>query len=679
MGTIVNYAKAAHYYRASRAGRFSVSGLPPLNKKQTAAYFLLALSYCLKDRLASSDSYPPFQMMLPALMSTSEKTTPLENGCQGMHLHLSAMLTLPDSGKSLSQVKISSQDKAKVYRAIMTLEHNVLTLEEIAEKTKFGVQKVCDAVRELEENPLPESVAISYLDGVVARGECKHKDYMAAQTRREEKYHHEFLGSMRKVMTELKDSQQTIQSIDQVFTPIIIAARRLGLRFFDVLLPAAKPGKWELHAQRMSVLQEAPNFSHKFLQSVADSTAAAHIVKIETVMEDIKQAGLVLDKTTKRLFKQLEKKDHEYFILLKAPAHDSKTQAILLITNPLFFGGEHEEDVLNSLQELADSVGRKIGEIRGEKNLGFQGHLEKSRDSGWITRNETEAERFYDRVTATMNHMFKMSPAYRQSVDQVLEEIVDLPVWQRAEGTIQILDAGMGPGNISRLVLQKAKDKGKKIALTMLDISRAACAAAIKNCQNEVEANPDVRQGSVLSMTSLAMSGAENRPVDMGSQDIVLLNYVLQYTSRNALAEINRVLKMGGRLIITNFKPGISMSADVPKINIKAAWRQGWKNAWLFGALANVCMFALRFLQHPIRIISFASRIDDNVKNKVYLPNPKLEELHKLAGQFGYNVVAEAETHEGAAIRIVLEKTHELDKDDNPIAGPTQLTLVRRP
>ena len=149
----------------------------------------------------------------------------------------------------------------------------------------------------------------------------------------------------------------------------------------------------------------------------------------------------------------------------------------------------------------------------------------------------------------------------------------------------------------------------------------------------------------------------------------MLSHHILQYAPIKILGEMNRAMKMGGILILANFKPDLSMQWAEFVANFKGAFRYGWREAWVifkpFKAVAELFLFFGRFAKKARAIIKFAKDIDEGVKTGAMPENPNLEQLRLYAQYYGFDILeVDATYHEGMAYRLVLKKVAEAPEED---------------
>jgi ubiquinone/menaquinone biosynthesis C-methylase UbiE len=203
--------------------------------------------------------------------------------------------------------------------------------------------------------------------------------------------------------------------------------------------------------------------------------------------------------------------------------------------------------------------------------------------------------------------------------------------------------------------MNKAAEENVRVEATAIDISKVACAIT-KDVMGD---RARVSKGNIAKMTRFL---EELDPIERGSQDMVLLNYVLQYTPiEEVLIEANRVLKPGGRLLITNFKPKNTMRWNEFWTNVRAAWEAGRQRTFGHGRLYELARYFVLFFRHAIGIIKFARSIDRDVRLGIIPENPASDELNQLLEQYGFRLISEQETHHQAAYQLYAEKVSETE------------------
>jgi ubiquinone/menaquinone biosynthesis C-methylase UbiE len=232
----------------------------------------------------------------------------------------------------------------------------------------------------------------------------------------------------------------------------------------------------------------------------------------------------------------------------------------------------HGEVAVNELTQILDQSQPRVS--RHLKLLCEEGLLERHQEGTWvfyrvadprIGQGATLARQIVDMIPAddpqlladraaldaVKRHRAALAEAYfranAESWDRIRELHVDSGEVERgvmaalpAETTHDLLDIGTGSGRILEL-LGGTVSRGMGIDLSreMLAIARAKLAdAGLNNCQ--------LRHGDMYDL-----------PMEDNSFDAVTVHLVLHYADRphEAIIEIARVLRPGGRIIIADFAP----------------------------------------------------------------------------------------------------------------------------
>jgi len=300
----------------------------------------------------------------------------------------------------------------------------------------------------------------------------------------------------------------------------------------------------------------------------------------------------------------------------------------------------------------------KVQAQTGEKikvpRLGEEGY------ESWADRNEMAISRFYDKFTRIFAFICRLSRAYQLSVVEGIEHIIkDFKKRAEGKGEIRVVDAGVGSAYFLERLMQRAENEKLNIRATAIDLSKVACTIA-KNVCKRFGDSVQVTKGNIARMTNYL----ENvDPLKPGSQDLVLLNYVLQYVPlEEVLMETNRVLRMEGRILITNFKPKESMRWNEFWTNVHASWACGKEKKFGHGRLYETARYFLLFFRHALGIVKFAADIDRDVREGIIPENPDKDKLVELLEKYGFEVMLIEDTHHHAALRFYARKTRNLEE-----------------
>lgn len=315
-------------------------------------------------------------------------------------------------------------------------------------------------------------------------------------------------------------------------------------------------------------------------------------------------------------------------------------QSIRVDPSPLPAGTMPKIERIDPAQSHQESVGVEFGDRECEN---------------WVDRNELAMARFYDESTRIFAYICELSRGYQVSVLEGIDRVFENMPKGWKEQKVKVVDAGVGAAYFLEKFMQRARKEGLDAEVTAIDLSKAACVTAEAVMQNEFADRVTVRKGNLVKMTQF-LEG-DDGPISPGSQKLVFLNYVLQYIPiERALAEINKVLEVGGRLLITNFKPKESMRWSEFKTNLRAAWECGKVKKFGHGRFVEVLRYFWKFFCHPIGIIRFAMEIDREVREGIIPENPDKDELTALLEKHGFKVLIAEDTHQHAALRFYAEK-----------------------
>jgi ubiquinone/menaquinone biosynthesis C-methylase UbiE len=136
--------------------------------------------------------------------------------------------------------------------------------------------------------------------------------------------------------------------------------------------------------------------------------------------------------------------------------------------------------------------------------------------------------------------LLAQTPAFQEIRDHVLE-------LARLEPADHVLDIGAGTGLLAVAAAPRVT------CVTALDVSPAMCRCLAAKLGGFGITNVDVREGSATAL-----------PCADGTVDVVVSNYCLHHLrtdeKRSALAEMARVLRPGGRVVVGDMMFGIGMA-----------------------------------------------------------------------------------------------------------------------
>ena len=671
-------AEAARYHGMTKYG-FDVAAAEPLKGLPKAGYFVLGLGYSLKEILYPiHDENYQFTQIKEAFAAVTSAQCGIP---APKEIRVTPIGTYELEGKSFSLItsdiggdlpKKNKEMLSKIYGAMMGSAHRILSIDEIAMGTGYGVQTVIDALKIMVKEPQPGMERVLAIEDFVyfsgLEGEERRSEYQAAQQRHEKRFD-VFNNIVGRKIIEIEGLPSS-ESIHDVFRIVNGDRDKLGIRFLDIFL-CQKDDKLYLE-QREALPKDFyrpdPQLPEIFMKSVIEGKKYSYSLIIgndnKEAMNNVQNAGLAWDNDLRKFFDFLRERGIEDLIIFKALSAEKTPQAILVVSNPVFFGKENEERVITDLNRLSKAVGRTLGRIRGDNAVkkaaeeSNETALAKTRED-WIDRNEMAVSKFYDKATKIFSYICRLSRAYQTSVLEGIDHVFeDIKRNMAEKGAINVIDAGVGSAYFLEKLMQEAEEKKINIQATAIDLSKVACTIARKVCEkfgNLVQ----VSKGNITKMTKYL----ENiDPIKPGTQDIFFLNYVLQYAPiEEVLKEVNRVLKIGGRVLITNFKPKKSMRWNEFWTNVSASWVAGREKKFGHGRAYELARYFLLFFRHPFGIVKFAMDIDRDIRKGIIPENPDKGDLAKLLEKCGFNLIDPPEdTHHQAAIRVYAEKIKDL-------------------
>ncbi len=680
-------SQAAYHYRMTKYG-FSVNNGRALTGKKKIGYFFLGLGYELKDLLTHSDLLNPSRKtgsLLPApalaLSKRSVSTLKGDRNAPYKSSDLSGVsFSLLSSDVEGPAVEPSKKILENICAVMMRSEYKVLSVEEIAMETECGMQTVLNALRVMMKNPPPGIDKVEAFEDFVyfagLQGEARRVEYNRARQRHEGR----FASFLRVVGDKILaiEGLPVTETTGDVLRMLNEDRDKLGIRFLDIFLfyPGGK-----LKLEHRNVLPEdfyrpGPQAPEALMKNVIEGEKYSYSVKVgkddnREAKSSIREAGWEWEKDFNKFFSSLRERGIEDLIILKALSAEKAPQAVLVVSNPVFFGEKNKERVVTELNRLAKAVGRTLGKIRKVSAVAPQdsaaGSAEASKvpapgEAGykdWVDRNELAISKFYDRSTKTFAHICRLSRAYQMSVVEGIDRIFeDIKGRWPGEKAISVIDAGMGTAHFLEKFMLRADAEKIKVKATAIDLSKAACAIAGAACTKFGD-RVSITKGNIAKMTRF-LEDAD--PIKPASQKLVFLNYVLQYVPiHDVLKETNRVLEKGGRVLIANFKPKKSMRWNEFWTNVRASWKAGREKKFGHGRLYEMLRYFLLFFRHAIGIIKFAVNIDRAVEEGIMPVNPDKEELTALLEKYGFKVLLAEDTHHQAGLRFYAEKVRDLE------------------
>lgn len=338
----------------------------PLTGKETALNLTRALYYhsrslILGDLVIYEE---PALNLLPAQVGPPE----VARSKRPAHLDVPYLLAASQNGASGS----GSTVRDKILAFILTSEHKVVSLSELAFGTKLGEEAVEEAVRELMAQPARKISMIE--DFVYPSGLDNFGDLLSRAKDREEKRWAAFLNAIHATVRRIEELQQLKEKppVHEVIRIINEVKDKLGIRWLDILLRNQEGSDMSLFQQDVLPGGLRKGVKDSLFEQIS-SDAKPYVYDLRLPKENrggryrkvFEENGLAWDA---RIADALVKRSIERLIILKGLSYNKEeAQVQLVLTNPVFFGKDKDkmDSVIVELNRLAKAAGRTIGWIRG--------------------------------------------------------------------------------------------------------------------------------------------------------------------------------------------------------------------------------------------------------------------------------------------------------------------------
>ncbi|MFH1362484.1 MAG: methyltransferase domain-containing protein [bacterium] len=358
-----------------------------------------------------------------------------------------AMLSTPASGGKLPKVERANVERVFSSIMVMFATNNVLLLEEIALKTDFGVKLVHDCLTYALETGQDQwsDIRFRYSNGFISLTAARPKDFAAAEQRQKARYNL-FVNTI----VDLKTKIGTLPpdtSVGRIDALLENAREKLGIRFMDLLVYDPESNIW--NAECKEVFGERNPLPPGFIRSIATAPVNVHAIKLCNGLAFDTQNAFEIDPTSHGFLKQLKSDGKQYLVTIRAQSAEGKPQALLLLTNPLFFGAEKKDNVVSELTQLADVLGAKLGEINAYDEYDTSGFDPEKEKSLWTT--------VHSQKTGGLEAMIggPITGGHRQDfVEEMLGPIRDAAL----QGQVTLWEDAAGVTSIGSLVVENLKE-----------------------------------------------------------------------------------------------------------------------------------------------------------------------------------------------------------------------------
>lgn len=171
----------------------------------------------------------------------------------------------------------------------------------------------------------------------------------------------------------------------------------------------------------------------------------------------------------------------------------------------------------------------------------------------------------------------------------------------------RLVDLGCGTGNALAAVVRAHGDDAARLTIDAVDLVPEVLDRARRNLRAAAADSgvtpPEVRYHAA----DLSLQDVPNLPFAAGSVDAVLMSLVLPYLADPGplLDEVARVLKPGGRLVVSSLRPDVDMSGPVARLREKlergdTRLVEGWTAARLGSALRDYLNRAATLLEFEV-------------------------------------------------------------------------------
>ncbi len=172
---------------------------------------------------------------------------------------------------------------------------------------------------------------------------------------------------------------------------------------------------------------------------------------------------------------------------------------------------------------------------------------------------------------------------------------------------MRVVDLGCGTGNALATMVRSVGDRAPGLVIDAVDLVPEVLERARRNvaaAASEIGVAPPTIRYQVVDLT---LRERPNLPFAQGSVDAVLMSLVLPYVGEPGplLDEVVRILRPGGRLVVSTLRPDVDMSGTVARLRQKlergdTQVLEGWGAARLGSALRDYLNRAASLLEFEL-------------------------------------------------------------------------------
>ncbi|NQT29500.1 MAG: hypothetical protein HQ596_02900 [Candidatus Saganbacteria bacterium] len=376
MGIVGRTLSQIVYRGQVRPGLYGANLRPPTSRDKLK-YFATGLGRMAASLLSSKTQPPGGLQALPAGANvdstTAAGTSRLAAAGRFLTLRDKALVSGPAKMIMTSDADGASPAEGTIIRevrnAVVRFSHGAFAVEEIAESSGYGVETTLYALRALEKDGRIKEMSGFYhkikLDDDEAGAEVNGA--LARRNVRASKFFETGAGKRHSI----GELQPQTASIHDLLDIAVKQKEQMGVRHLDILLCDSEADLLYLeHRDRFPADHYRPAGAPAALMKAAlDGSKLSYIVRpgidASEAARNLAAVGLTYTADMEPLFASLREQKIEYLIISKAMAADrTTTQAVMVISNPLFFGPNQDGPVMNELNLLVRDIGRKLEKIR---------------------------------------------------------------------------------------------------------------------------------------------------------------------------------------------------------------------------------------------------------------------------------------------------------------------------